>query len=326
MSLTRQDMNQLPAFRLRHLAVIALLILLITGSTGCQKSSSSSSNSSNNNDSTSKSGNGSLLKQEVLMAANASGVTIDSIVTSIQYNSNNLVTGYQENSILTDSGATVTTNLSYTVTYSGNLPSSLTGTFAETAQDGSLNESATIAINTTFQSSGGQIVSYVQRTNTISGTVFIPPTQITGNDSALLTYDASGNLSAYNIYNIPNGSSTYEPFSETTYTFSSGNLTQAVENVYVVGIQTATYTTVYQYNSKLAASPLFLYPGIAAIITNDLSQTTETETGLIPQTIVTAYNTTYNSANQPASTAATLTITPSNTGGIASEKITYTYQ
>src|SRR5580658_4187589 len=318
-------MNQSLSFRLHHPIAAALLILLITTFTGCTKSSNSSS-SNNNNDSTSKSGNGSLLKQEVLVAANASGVTVDSIVTSFQYNSNNLVTGYQENSILTDSGATVTTNLSYTVTYSGNLPSSLTGTFTETAQDGALNESATVAINTTFQSSGGRIVSYVQHTNTTSGTVFIPPTQITGNDSALLTYDASGNLSAYNIYNIPNGSSTYEPFSETTYTFSGGNLTQSVENVYVVGIQTATYTTVYQYDSKLAASPLFLYPGIAAIITNDLSQTTETETGLIPQTIVTAYNTTYNSANQPASTAATLTITPSNSGGIASEKITYTYE
>jgi hypothetical protein len=320
-------MNQLPAFRLHHHTAAILLILLITASTGCQKSSNSSSSSNTSDTSNNgKSGNGSLLKQEILVAANSSGVTVDSIVTSFQYNSNNLVTGYQENSTLTDSGATVITNLSYTVTYSGNLPSSLTGTFSETAQDGSLNESAAIAINTTFQSSGGKIVSYVQHTNTTSGTVFIPPTQITGNDSALLTYDASGNLSAYNIYNIPNGSSTYEPFSETTYNFSDGNLTQAVENVYVVGIQTATYTTVYQYDSKLAASPLFLYPGVFAIITNDLSQTTETETGLIPQTIVTAYSTTYNSANQPASTMATLTITPSNSGGIASEKITYTYQ
>lgn len=316
-------MNQLPSFRLYHLTAAALLILLITATTGCTKSSNSSNN---NNDSTNKGSSGALLTKEILVAANSSGVTVDSIVTSFQYNSNNLVTGYQENSTLTDSGATVTTNLSYTVTYSGNLPSSLTGTFTETAQDGSLNESAAIAINTTFQSSGGQIVSYVQHTNTTSGTVFIPPTQITGNDSALLTYDASGNLSAYNIYNIPNGSSAYEPFSETTYTFSGGNLTQSVENVYVVGIQTATYTTMYQYDSKLAASPLFLYPGIAAIITNDLSQTTETETGLIPQTIVTAYNTTYNSANQPASTTATLTITPSNSAGLVSEKITYTYQ
>jgi hypothetical protein len=318
-------MNQLPTFRFHHLTAIAFLIFLITASTSCQKSSST--NSSNSDSTGAGTGsNGTLLKQEVLVAANASGVTVDSIVTSFEYNSNNLVTGYQQNSILTDSGATVTTNLSYAITYSGNLPSGLTGTFTETAQYGALNESATIAINTTFQSSGGQIVSYVQRTNTTSGTVFIPPTQITGNDSALLTYDASGNLSTYTIYNIPNGSSAYEPFSETTYTFGSGNLTQSVEDVYVVGIQTATYTTVYQYDSKLAASPLFLYPGIAAIIINDLSQTTETETGLIPQTIVTAYTTTYNSANQPASAAATLTITPGNSGGLASEKITYTYQ
>jgi hypothetical protein len=231
----------------------------------------------------------------------------------------------QQNSTYADSIDSLTTNLSYTVTWSGNLPSSLSGTFVETAQDGAFNESATIQINTTFQSSGGQIVSYIQRTSTTSGTVFFPPTQITGNDSALLTYDASGNLSTYNIYNIPNGSSTYEPFSFTTYTFGSGNLTQSEENVYVVGIQTATYTTVYQYNSKLAAAPLFLYPGIDAIITNDLSQTTETETGLIPQTIVTAYNTTYNSANQPATTKATVTTTPASSE-ITTENITYTYQ
>jgi hypothetical protein len=320
-------MNQLPIFRFHHLAAITLLIFLITASTSCQKSSSSNnSNSDSTGTGTGKGSNGTLLKQEVLVAANASGVTVDSIVTSFEYNSNNLVTGYQQNSILTDSGATVTTNLSYTISYSGNLPSSLTGSFMETAKDGALSESATIQINTTFQSSGGQVVSYVQRTSTTSGTTFIPPTQITGNDSALLTYDGSGNLATYNIYNIPNGSSAYEPFSETTYTFSGGNLTQSVEDVYVVGIETATYTTVYQYDTKLAASPLFLYPGIAAIIVNDLSQTTETETGLVPQTIVTSYNTTYNSANQPASTAATLTITPGNSGALASEKITYTYQ
>ena len=119
---------------------------------------------------------------------------------------------------------------------------------------------------------------------------------------------------------IPNGSSAYEPFSETTYTFSGGNLTQSAEIVYVVGIQTDTYTTVYQYNSKLAASPLFLYPGVAAIITNDLSRTTETETGLIPQTIVTAYSTTYNSANQPASTMATLTSLRATLVGLPAKK------
>jgi len=322
MSLTRQDMNQLPAFRLRHLTATTLLILLIAASTNCKKSSSTSSN---NNDSTGKGGNGALLTQEVVVVANSSGATVDSIVTSYQYNSNNLVTGMQQNSTYADSVGSLTTNLSYTVTWSGNLPSSLSGTFVETAKDGVLDESATIQINTTFQSSGGQIASYIQRTSTTSGTVFFPPTQITGNDSALLTYDASGNLSTYNIYNIPNGSSTYEPFSFTTYTFAGGNLAQSVEDVYVVGIQTATYTTVYQYNSKLAAAPLFLYPGIAAIIINDLSQTTETETGLIPQTIVTAYNTTYNSANQPATTKATVTITPASSG-ITTENITYTYQ
>ncbi|HXB33629.1 MAG TPA: hypothetical protein VNV35_09415 [Puia sp.] len=319
-------MNQLPAFRLHHFTAATLLILLITASTSCTKSSNSSSSSNTSDTSNNgKGGNGALLTQEVVVVTNSSGATVDSIVTSYQYNSNNLVTGMQQNSTYADSVGSLTTNLSYTVTWSGNLPSSLSGTFVETAQDGVLNESATIQINTTFQSSGGHIVSYIQRTSTTSGTVFFPPTQITGNDSALLTYDAGGNLSTYNIYNIPNGSSAYEPFSFTTYTFGGGNLTQTVENVYVVGIQTATYTTEYQYNSKLAAAPLFLYPGIAAIIINDLSQTTETETGLIPQTIVTAYNTTYNYANQPATTKGTVTTTPASSG-ITTENITYTYQ
>jgi hypothetical protein len=59
---------------------------------------------------------------------------------------------------------------------------------------------------------------------------------------------------------------------------------------------------------------------------DNTSANSREETGLIPQTIVTAYNTNYNSANQPASTAATLTITPGNAAGPASEKITYTYQ
>jgi hypothetical protein len=315
-------MNQLPAFRLHHLTTALLLLLFISASTSCKKSGSSSNN---NNDSTGKSGNGALLTQEVLVAANASRTTVDSVATSYQY-SNNLVTGIQQNTTITDSGATVTTDLGYTITYSGNLPSSLTGTFTETAQDGNQSESGTVQINTTFQSSGGQIVSYVQRTSTTSGTLFIPPTQITGNDSALLTYDASGNLSTYTIYNIPTGSSTYEPLAQTTYTYSGGNLAQSVEVIYVVGIQTATYTTVFQYDSKLAAAAPYLYPGITTIGINDLSQTTETETGLIPQTIVTAYNTTYNSANQPTSTVATVTVTPADPGGLVTENITYTYQ
>jgi hypothetical protein len=314
-------MNQLPAFRLYHLTASALLILLITASTSCQKSSSSSNNNNNG-----KGGSGALLTQEILVVTNSSApTTVDSIVTSYQYNSNNQVTGMQQNSTYADSAGSLTTNLSYTVTWSGNLPSRLSGTFVETAQDGAFSESATIAINTTFQSSGGQIVSYIQRTSTTSGTVFFPRTQITGNDSALLTYDASGNISAYNIYNIPNGSPAYEPSSFTTYTYSGGNLTQTVEDIYVAGIEVDTYTTVYQYNSKLAAAPLYLYPGIATISINDLTQTTDTETGTNPGTVTTTYSTTYNSANQPASTMATATTTPSSSG-TTTETITYTYQ
>ncbi|HLX65342.1 MAG TPA: hypothetical protein VKR41_00055, partial [Puia sp.] len=151
-------MSQLPAFRLQLLTTTALLILVITTFPGCKKSS----NSSNSTNSNSKGGSGALLTQEVLVAANSSGVTVDSIVSNYHYNSNNQVTGFQQVSTLTDSGATVTTNVSYTITWSGNLPSGLTGTFTETAQYGALNESATVAINTTFQSTGGQIVSYVQ--------------------------------------------------------------------------------------------------------------------------------------------------------------------
>jgi hypothetical protein len=315
-------MNQLPAFRFHHLTATALLILLITASTSCQKSGSSSNSSNNNNGK----GSGALLTGEVLVVTNsASATTVDSIVTSYQYNSNNQVTGMQQNSTYADSAGSLTTNLSYTVTWSGNLPSRLSGTFVETAQDGAFSESATIAINTTFQSSGGQIVSYIQRTSTTSGTVFFPPTQITGNDSALLTYDAGGTIATYNIYTIPNGSSAYEPFSLTTYTYSGGNLTQTVEDVYVAGIEVDTYTTAYQYDSKLAAAPLYLYPGIATISANDLTQTTDTETGTNPGSVTTTYATTYNSANQPASTVATATTTPS-TSGITTEKITYTYQ
>lgn len=315
-------MNQLPAFRIRHLTATTLLILLIAASTSCKKSSSSSSS----NDSSGKSGNGALLTQEVLVAANASGATIDSMATNYQYNSNNQVTGFQQNSTYSESGATETTDVTYTLTWSGNLPSSLTGTFTETAQDGSVNESAAIAINTTFQSSGGQIVSYVQHTSTTSGTSFIPATQITGNDSALMTYDANGNLSTYNIYILPNNSSTYEPFSFTTYTYSGGNLTQAAEVVYVVGIQTDTYTTVYQYDSKLAASPLYLYPGIATLSANDVTGSTDTETGDNPGSVTTTLSTTYNTANQPVSAKATVTTVPSSSLGVATENITYTYQ
>jgi hypothetical protein len=59
---------------------------------------------------------------------------------------------------------------------------------------------------------------------------------------------------------------------------------------------------------------------------NDLTQSVVTETGSNAGTVTTAYTTTYNSANQPSSSKATVTTTPSNPGTIATENITYTYQ
>jgi hypothetical protein len=92
-----------------------------------------------------------------------------------------------------------------------------------------------------------------------------------------------------------------------------------------VGIEIDTYTTVYTYDSKLAAAPLYLYPGIGTVSKNDVTQTIDTETGDNPGSVATTCTTTYNSANQPVSTKATVTTVPASPG-IATENITYTYQ
>jgi hypothetical protein len=314
-------MNQLPTFRLSHLIPAALLPLLITSSISCTKSSSSS----NNNDSTGKSGNGALLAKEVLVAANSSGTTVDSMVTTYQYNGNNELSTLQQTSIYSESGDVVTTSLNYNITYSGNLVSSLTGSYTESAQTPTQTVSSTTQISTTFRSGGGQIVSYIQTAST-SGTPFIPLTPETGNDSALLTYDANGNASTYTIYEIQPGLSGYTLASKESFTYASSNLSQSVNIIYLEGIAIDTFTTAYQYNTKLSSAPLYIVPGVAVISLNDLTQSVVTETGTNPSTVTTSYTTTYNSANQPASSKATVTTTPSNPGIIATETITYTYQ
>jgi len=314
-------MNQSPTFRLHPLTTFALLVLLTIPFISCTKSGSSS----NKNDSTGTGGNGALLTKEVLVAANSSGTTIDSIVTTYQYNVKNEPSILQQTSTSSISGDVITTSLSYNMTYSGNLVTSLTGSYTESVQTPSETVSSTTQISTTFQSSGGQVVSYIQTAST-SGTPFIPLTPETGNDSALLTYDGSGNVSTYTIYEVQPGLTGYQLASQENFTYSSSDLSQSVNIIYVAGIAIDTFTTVYQYNTKLSSAPLYIVPGIAVISLNDLTQSVVTETGSNAGTVTTAYTTTYNSANQPSSSKATVTTTPSNPGTIATENITYTYQ
>jgi hypothetical protein len=265
-----------------------------------------------------------LLSKEVLIAKNSAGMEVDSVVTLFQYDASKHLIQTQQTSIGQFSGTVSTTVVTYNLVYSNNLPSSLTGTVNQSIVGGSLNYSASTQIATSFQATGNQITSFVQKATT-TGSFTFPLTQETGNDSAVLSYDGSGNVSTYMVYQIPPGSSSYEPLSQQTFTYSMGNLAQWVNVEYVAGLQTDTVNSVYTYNSQSSAAPFFISPGIPIASTNDLSKQTQTSIGINEQSIVSTYTTTYNSTKQPLTSTATVNITPADPNNITTEIISYTY-
>jgi hypothetical protein len=312
-------MNKITTFRLPHLLIFLLLLSLSIPSVNCSKSSSSSTT-----DSTGTGSKGSLLSKEVLVAADGSGATVDSIVSNFQYDGKGNLTGLQQSNNVSVSGAVSTTGIGYTMTYSGNVITGLTGTVNESVTFMSTTYAATVQVTTSFQSSGGHVVSYVQKAVT-SGSSLVPVTPETASDSVLLTYDAGGNIATLSIYQISPVSGAYELNSMESFTFSQGNLSQTVVVTYGGGVAEDTFTTSYSYDTKVSAAPVWVVPGVAIINANNLTQTSDVETGVNPGSVTTAYTTTYNSANQPSSSKAIVTTTPANTGEIATENITYTY-
>jgi hypothetical protein len=269
-------------------------------------------------------GNGdSLLSKEIIVGKNASNVDVDSVVTNYQYDASGHPTQFQQTSTAQFSGATSVISVVYNLTYSNNLVSGLTGTVTQSIDDGGTTFSSNSTVNTVFTSSGNHIVAYVQTVNT-TGTSPFPTTLETGNDSALIGYDANGNVSSLNIYQLTQGA--YEPVSQQTFTYSAGNLTQLVNVLSVSGVPVNTVTSVYTYNTKISAAPVFIVPGVTAGSTNDITGLTQTTTGTNPQTINYAYQTTYNSASQPLNSSVTLTNSPSTPDDIVTEQVSYFYQ
>ena len=267
-------------------------------------------------------GSGSLLSKEVETYYTASGSVLESISSTYQYGSGNQLSETQQVDTTSFLGVTEITELTYQFSYAGSLVSSLKGTFVET--DGTA--SATTQISVTFRSAGGQITGYTQVTTVTSGTPFIPPTQATGNDSATLTYDASGNPSVYTIYQKNAVTGIYQLLTSYTYSYGGGNLLGFVEPVYVGGVQQSTVTETLEYTSRPGAGPYYSIPGVPIQTANALSQSTLVTTGIDAQTVVTAYTTTYNTANQPVSASATISVTPASSTAPASETVSYTYQ
>jgi hypothetical protein len=288
---------------------------LVLAMISCTKNSSTPSSTG---------GTGALLTKMVIVGKSASGVTVDSVVNQYQWNASNQLTGTVQTMTTQDSGFVYNSSLTYNFTYSGNLISSLVGTYVQSYSFGALTQSATTQIGTTFYASGNQIVSYLQIAST-SGTGSFPSTTINSNDSATLTYDASGNVSSYNIYQIPQGYNSYVPVSQQTFGFSGGNLVENSNIISVVGVPVDTVTTTFQYNSKLSAAPFSYIPGVPINSTNDLIQSTMTETGINPSSTISSYQTTYNQANQPVTSVVTLTNNPPNQI-LVTENISYFYQ
>jgi hypothetical protein len=301
---------------------------IVASAVACSKNSSSNSSSSSSSTDTTKSSTGSgsgsgLLKQEVLTMQAGTLGTIDSVVYQFQYNSSNQLSGLQQTTISSFSGTTFNTAISYTYTYSGSLVSSIAGTVNETVTGSSGTYNSTTTLKLTFQSAAGKITGYVQ-TATTTGSSLIPTTPETANDSAVITYDGSGNVASYDIYLLSGG--TYTPWTQGTFTLGGGNLTGTVVNDYDAGIQTNTQTSTYSYNAKLAASPYYGIPGVPIDNANDVITESQTTTGINPATISYTFTTTYNSANQPSSSSVAVSQTPANADNITGERITYTYQ
>ena len=194
-------------------------------------------------------GGDSLLAKEIWVAKNSSGTTVDSVVTFCTYDGNRNLNGVEQTTISAMGAYSTTTVLTYQLILSDNLPSSLTGSVTQTVKDGVLTQSASTQLNTTFTASGAHLTGYVQVAKT-TGSVPIPVTPQTGNDSAVLTYDAAGNVNAYNLFQKPNGGTTYALLSQQTFTYSGGNLSASVDKVFVGGVFLDTYTSTYTYNTK----------------------------------------------------------------------------
>jgi hypothetical protein len=305
---------------------LVIVAWVVASTVACSKSSSSGPSTSSTDTTKSSSGTGSgtaLLKTEVLsMQAGALG-TVDSVVYQFQYNSTNQLSGLQETTISSFSGTTFNTVINYAYTYSGSLVSSIAGTVNESVTGTSGNYNSTTTAKISFQSSGGKITGYVQTTTT-TGSSLIPTTPETANDSAVITYDGSGNVASYNLYLLSSG--TYIPWTQETFTLGGGNLTGTVVNDYDAGVETNTQTSAYTYNSKFPASPYYGIPGVPISSANDVTGLVQTTTGVNPASISFTYTSTYNSANQPSSSSVAVTQTPANADNITSEQITYTYQ
>jgi hypothetical protein len=298
----------------------ALAAIIIFSASNCSKSTSPSSSSTGPGGTNSNP----LLSKEVIVSKNTSGEVVDSLVIQYQYDANKNLTQVQQSTNIQISGVIGMSMLTYNFTYSGSLLSSMTGTVNQSLQSGAQNYNSTTQVNASFISSGGHITSYVQ-TASSTGSGPFPVTPETGNDSALIQYDASGNITGFTLYQIGNGGVGYQLISQQNFTYSNGNMTQLVDVESVAGVPVNTVTSVYQFNSDISASPYYVGPGIPIVNVNDITSINQTTTGTNPQTLTTAYSSTYNTANQPVSSSVTLTPTPTDPNAIATEEITYTY-
>ncbi len=297
-----------------------LAAIIIFSASNCSKSSSPSSSTTGPG----VTGTNPLLSKEVIIGKNPIGATVDSVVIQNQYDANGNLTQIQQSTVAQISGIMETSMLTYNFTYSGNLVSSMTGTVIQSLQNGTQTYNSTTQVSATFVSDGGHITSYVQTASTTGSGPF-PVTPETGNDSALIQYDASGNISGLSLYQIGSGSAGYQLISQQNFTYSNGNMTQVVDMESVAGVPVNTVTSVYQYNSDISAAPYFVGPGIPIRNLNDVTSINQNTTGVNPQTLTTAYASTYNSANQPVSSTVTLTPAPTDPNAIATEEISYTY-
>lgn len=269
-------------------------------------------------------GDGALLSKEVLVYKNADASSLDSVTTMLAYNTDNTPSQFEQYTYSLFSGGTTTADLTYNFTYSGGLIAGFTGMVKQVASASTLFTQTTM-LSTTFHSTAGKVDGYIQ-TASVSGAAFFPETPETGNDSALITYDASGNISTYTIYQEARGATTYVLLTQTTFTFAGGNLVQSVTQEYVGGVAEGTVTTIYTYNTHLSATPLYIIPGVATKITNDVSAMSETTTGVNAGSVAVTFTSTYNTADQPVISSGPVTITPVTSAAFTQESISYEYE
>jgi hypothetical protein len=298
-------------------STLFLISLLTLSIQSCKKNTAGTGNGNGN-------GPGLLLSGYTLVGTNASNNVVESATNLITYDGNNNITETQFVDTSFQLEMTIIVNTITKFTYGPSFIGSATESITtQNTVVGQAPYGVTDSSYLTFYAGTSQVDSFV--TSSIINTTgpLVGPTTLTM-DSALLTYDANGEVSSYTVYQIEKLPGPYTLFYKQTFTYNGSNLAGYVLTNYPASSVT---TATYSYNSHNAAAPFYsIIPGILLKTANDLSEISETQTGVNAGHTTYSYSSSYNSTDQPVVSTVLISMTPTNALFPVSETITYSYK